>query len=486
MALTMLREAPGPHSSAPAIGAVLAAALLSLATPASADEPPAVPSTTSPSDPAPVPSAASTADPPSDAPPTPAEPTPPTDAPEAPPGPAAPPAPAAPATPAAPPTPAAPADPAAPPVRPPGELLRWSGALFRWGHGVSASALGVSSADNYVEGWSGAASSDNDVYTQTFALSGGYFILRRPPHQLRVSTSLAVDVELTNSDTTTYKQQPDLRDIPLRLTYTTTLWSRGDGGPIKGDAAMYDPTLLGRGDHRTWGLVAASLRFPTSRPSQGSGLVLGTSLAVGARQQIKLLGSDAPGLTHLVVTLSETWSHFFHKATTPVNSAVNRTHADGNGVLILSDQLSGVANVENQLTTGLAVALPLYGGLQLDSSIRWATSFPHRISGGSGCDIMTVTGCVDLESGGQTTRQSTSFAVGLSYLILPELAVDLGYSNTADTLAENGRARNPFVSPNALFYAGATFSFDRVYQRFAEPDDLRAMLGEPAPAAPAQ
>jgi hypothetical protein len=64
--------------------------------------------------------------------------------------------------------------------------------------------------------------------------------------------------------------------------------------------------------------------------------------------------------------------------------------------------------------------------------------------------------------------------------------VDLGYSNSASSLGPSGTYRNPFVSPDALFYADVTFSFDRIYQRFADPEGLRAMLGEPARSAPAR
>lgn len=364
-----------------------------------------------------------------------------------------------------------------------GELLPWSGTLFSWGHAVSASMLGVRSAESVVTGFDGQVSSDSDVYTQTFALSGGYFILRRPPHQLRVSTTVAMDVELTDGNTTVQRHEPALRDIPLRLAYTPVLWSKGDGRPIRGDAAMLDPTLLGRGDHRTWGLVAGSLRLPTSRVSQGTGLLLGTSLSVGARQQVALLGGGAPGLTHLIVTLSETWSHFFYEATTPVGVSVLR--ADASGRAFLGDQLRGAANVENQLTTALSVALPLYEGLQLDTTFRFHHDFKYSFSGGSGCTPL-ATGCVDLSSGTSgSVIASTSFGAGLSYLILPELSVDLGYWNSASQVGPSGTYRNPFVSPSALFYADLTVSFDRLYQRFADPPGLRAMLGEPAEPPPA-
>lgn len=447
MSPTPPREPPPPRRLAIcpilATGAVLA--LCALARPAVADEPPPA---TPPTTPAPEP-------------------------------PGAPPSP-----PAAPQDPGTAPDPLPPPALPAsGELLPWAGTWFSWGHAVSASILSIPSAENDASGFNGQVSPANR-YAQAFSLSGGYFILRRPPHQLRISTTVAVDAELTNPGTTIQKREPDLRDIPLRLVYTPTLWSKGDGGPIRGDAALFDPTLLGRGDHRTWGLVAGSLRFPVSRVSRGAGLLLGTSLSAGLRQQVALLGSGAPGLTHLVVTVSETWSHLFYKATTPVSSDLAIPRVDASGTAFASDQLRGTPNVENQLTTAVSLTLPLYERLQLDTTFRFHHDFRYSVSGGSGCTVL-ATGCVDLSPG--TTGSvvaSTTFGIGLSYLILPELSVDLGYWNTASQIGSNGTYRNPFVSPDALLYADLTLSFDRLYQRFADPGGLRATLGEPPDPPP--
>ncbi len=351
--------------------------------------------------------------------------------------------------------------------------MPWAGTLFQWYHSTSLS-LFDSSSDF------GLATSEGS-YSQTFAFSGGYFIFRRPPHQLRVWTNVAVTTELTNSDTTTRLREAVVNDVPLNLTYTPTLFSEGNGGPMKGPAAMGSPTLLGRGDNRTWGVVSGSIRFPTSQQSQGAGRVLSTSLGLGARQQLKLLGSDAAGLTHAVVGLGETWSHHFYKASAIVNSSdLPSWSTPGAETQFFS---SGPA-IENELTTTVYLVLSLYAGLQLNSSFRYTLQIPLGFKS-SPCEVQTISGCVDLPQTGTTNREVTSFELGLSYLIVPELAVDVGYENTAFTLGEDGRTRDPFTSPNALFYAGLTISFDRFYQRFGEPDNLKTTLGrsgEPRPA----
>lgn len=363
---------------------------------------------------------------------------------------------------------------------PEGEMLRWAGARFDWYHGATLATLGIRE-ETVFKGFKG--SGEDELYGQSFAFSGGVFIVKQAPHQLRASTAISVQTELTNSEATTRNREPQINDIPLRLTYTPVLFSTGSGGPIKGAAALYDPTLLGRGDHRTWGILFGSVAFPTSSRSQGIGRLLTTSLSAGARQQIKLLGSDAPGLTHAIVGISGGWTHHFDKASTPVSSNVQVPRQSGSFTRVISDQLSGDPLVENTVGGTISLVLSLYAGLQLESSFGFGHQIPYSFKGNS-CEVQLTLGCLDLPESEATTRDYTSFSLGLSYLILPEAAVALGYENTAYTMKLNGQSRDPFFSPSSQFYAGLSLSFDRLYQRFAEPENLATLLGEkPEPGA---
>ncbi len=179
------------------------------------------------------------------------------------------------------------------------------------------------------------------------------------------------------------------------------------------------------------------------------------------------------------------WSHFFTRASTAVNPELERPRQSGGGGPILSDQLSGNAAVENQVGITVGLVLSLYEGLQLSSGFSWVRAIPYSFKGNT-CEVVTATGCIDLPQSESSQRDYTSFDLGLSYLIIPELAVSFGYENTASTLGENGQGRDPFVSPSSIFYTGLSISFDRFYQRFAEPENLAALLGEkPRPAVPA-
>lgn len=414
---------------APALWTATAVGLAQLAAvaPAAAQGTPVAPTATSPADP--VPSPPGTETPPAPvAPPQPAPVAPPPPAPVAPPPPA----------PVAPPPPA----PVASPPPPPPEssaLLPWAGTLVSHGFGYSVS--------------SGTVNGIGDVrlesYSVTTALSGGYFLLQRPRHLLRAATGISVsysDILSVSPPSIVVGpgDNPALGDIPLSLEYTLTALSYGDGAPIKGAAAMSDPTLLGKGDHRTWVRARGSLSFPTSDSSQQAGRALGTTLSVGLRQQLKLLGSTAPGLTHLVLQADGAWGHSFFGAAAPEYTRRS----------------------DNALSLSISLLLSVFRDLQLSSGVTVAQSYHEQSVGIGGTPLL------------DGSASQTNARVGLSYLLLPELSASLSYSHT---WGSSGGA--PTLSANAAS-AGLAFSIDRFYQRFAEPDRLRLQMGEPAEPPP--
>lgn len=342
-------------------------------------------------------------------------------------------------------TPAAPVAP-----KPP---LSWAGTTFDWGTLFSASILGV--GPSYV-------GTEDEQVLMTWGVTPSYFVFWRPRHQLSVSTHVAVEVELTNSNTTTKKHQAEIADVPLGLDYAATLFTRGHGPTLGGVRAMHDPTLLGEGSFRTWALVSTYLVLPASPESRAAGVDLGTSVGAGLRQQIPLLGGDSRWLSSLLITASERWSHAFTSEAT--------SNGSGPPGLLEGSYSFGPAVVPNTLRHTLSFTLPIYRDLQLDTSFQLRHGFPASVGlGGTGC-VQIATGCVSqtpVQTG--VVRTSTRFVLGLSYAIIPELGIALGYVNDSSTVSEDGTKRGIFYSPEARFYTNVTFSFDRFYQRLAAP-----------------
>lgn len=326
--------------------------------------------------------------------------------------------------------------------------LSWGGTTFDWGTQLSTKILGIGS--NYV-------GTEDEQVVMTWSLTPSYFVFWRPDHQLSVSARLTVYEELTNSNTTAQKRSPQLADIPLGLDYAATLFTRGHGPTLGGVQTMRDPTLLGEGSFRTWGLVWSHLVFPTSPDSRASGVDLGTSLGAGIRQQIPLLGGDSRWLRYLLVTATERWSHAFLGASTstgfpgrPVTSSIH-------------DPV-----VPNTLSHTLGLTLSIHRDLQLDSTLQLRNGFPASVGSGGPTCVQIATGCVSpapIAGGGSAVRSSTRFSLGVSYEIIPELGVALGYLNDASRPAEEGAVGGFFYSIDAKFYTNVTFSFDALYRR---------------------
>ena len=340
----------------------------------------------------------------------------------------------------------------APPVAPK-PPLSWAGTTLDWEVDLSAKVLGI--GPDYL-------GTEDEHVSMTWSLSPGYFVFWRPRHQLSVRTRVAVAVELTNSNTTATKQEPLLADIPLGLDYAATLFTSGHGPTIGGVRAMHDPTLLGEGDWRTWALVSTYLVFPASPISRAAGLDLGTSIGAGIRQQIKLLGGDSRWLSYLLVTAGERWTHAFTSAPASVIGGPRGT-IDG-------PYSSGAVVLPNTLRHSLSLTLPIYRELHLDTTLALRHGFPASLGSTGPACVQTLTGCVSRSPvAASVVHTSTVFALGLSYEIIPELGIALGYVNDASNLKVDGTKRSLFYSPDALFYTNVTFSFDRLYQRIVAP-----------------
>ncbi|MFT3772122.1 MAG: hypothetical protein QM820_42495 [Minicystis sp.] len=317
----------------------------------------------------------------------------------------------------------------------------WAGTTFVWDHEVPLSLLGA--APKYAE--------PSGVYQMSLALSPGFFVLWRPRHQLRLSTRIGVSFFLGNdSDTTTSPRRADLDDIPIQIAYAGVPFIHGEGAAYAGPAAMQDPTLLGRGDVRTWILPTGAVTFPASSRSRALGLYAQTTVGLGLRQQLPISGGSV--FSHVFITLSERWTHFFARSLDSMP---------------LSDQLASPFYQLNALHHTIELLFPIYRGLELHALLGLDHSI--RQSVGPTC-VQTPSGCIMLAPSPSTiTVSGTRFGVDLAYSILPELAVSFGYANAGPTMDGVGGRRNVFYSVDALLFADVVFSFDRLYERLSAP-----------------
>jgi hypothetical protein len=324
------------------------------------------------------------------------------------------------------------------------DRVRFSGTTLWWSHLLSTSAAGID--QSYL-------TRENDLYTMSFGVRPAYFPIWTPDHKLRVSTYIGMTANLIDGREHTPPRDagPDIDDIPLQVRHVATLYSSREGASIGGPAAMRDPSLLGGGDWSTWLIGSGSLTFPLSEQSKAAGFVLVPWLNFAVRQQIKLLGSDAPGLTHMLLATGFSWSHPFRSYPSFLNKEVPAS--------------------EDYISYTLNMTVALYGGLQLSSGFGFVQSIIDWDDRGPTCALITNGECVQFnEPRSDRNRISSSqLSVSLAYLILPELAADVGYTNMGSTIGEDGRRRGVFYGPNASFTANVTLSIDRLIQRITAP-----------------
>jgi hypothetical protein len=305
------------------------------------------------------------------------------------------------------------------------------------------------------------------AYTTSVVLSPTCFLYRSPRHQLRAAAALTVLVDAADTVTSSTTHDPLVLDLPLTLSDAITLTS--SGGPNlsrPGPSETLDPALQGGGEFHTWLLTGGGVTFPTSTASQSVGRALATSLTVGLRQRIRLLGSRSPAFPHATLSLTETWRHDFFGH----GGALAPTTPLPTGEPVEHHAIFGATSaIQDRFLHRLSLLLPFYGGLQLTADV--ALRHDLRDSPDPPPCIQLPTGCASTPSGnaGASLLTFTQFDIALTYLILPEVSVAVGYDSFTSTVGLDGQGTKFIGEPSALFYADLTLFPERFFHRFLPP-----------------
>jgi hypothetical protein len=321
--------------------------------------------------------------------------------------------------------------------------LPWRDSAFIFNTAATSTALGIG-RDN-IGTDSEYMGMEWDIWPRIHLLDP----IKLPNDDLTVQAYAGVTVELTNSDTTRKRNEPTFIDTSLSLGYTRTLYQSKD---------------------KEWGFKAGVLTgvvLPTSHTSMSQGKYLNYTLTALAIGNIKLLGSKADGLNNLTVIGTLGWSHLFSRSYTATNPYIERTRQNATGASFESDQLTFYSFDIDRVTPGIRLILPLYKDLSFWASGRLVGRFKHRNQGSSGCEAITLTGCVKAGSDPNAptyfTNSSIDFSIAQSVYDLFD--VRLGYSNETLTLGEDGRTRNFLYSPEAQFYLDLWANLDIIYSK---------------------
>jgi len=345
--------------------------------------------------------------------------------------------------------------------RPGAAWVRWRGSALNWSHDVTTTAVGIG-RDNI--------GSENEVYSQGFGGTLNFFVIDEKDFRLRMTTALGFDVELTDSGSTTTRNEPRFRDVPLTIA---------TGG-----------LTLAHSDNDEWAfgfIPNFTTIFPTSPISQDQGVYLTVSPRLLTFLAAPILGNEAAHLKGIFAGVSVRYDRTFSRANVPTNPALERPRTDPSGNVFFSDQISGNRLGENMVRVGGFVFLEEKFGpstLWLFAGPSWTVSFLPEFSDAD-C-VETATGCVDVgnDPNAPNTRITTGFGGGVSFFPSAEFGFGLNYSNNALQLGEDGQRRDIFYSPDATFNAELIVSVDAIYERIVgDPrKDPVIIFGKNAPA----
>jgi hypothetical protein len=314
--------------------------------------------------------------------------------------------------------------------------IPWHGSTLLFDQSVTTQTVGVG-ADYQ---------SANPTYEWWLALKPRYFVYETRATAVSVNLWANLFLELTNSDTTTRR-----REAVIGPTY---LW------------ASYARTLRARGGYKTTFTIGPRVTLPTDKVARNSGQILGAGATAGLTQAFPLRGTSARALRGARLSVGAIYNHPFTRATTGVNDDLRWTRQDVAGRPILSDQLTGAALVRHALNASLSVELDVLPRLTLSASYVLLNAWLQPPPGRSNC-VVILTGCDQpIEVVDPTTfRVSTWGTAAISYDVVDDLSVSLGYYNLASQIGSDGARRNPLWSPAARFFLSLTGNLDVVYAR---------------------
>jgi hypothetical protein len=328
---------------------------------------------------------------------------------------------------------------------------RWRGTSLKWGQSATTTALGVGN-DNQ--------SSSSETYTHGYWALLNYYLLQDDSGSLRLNSSPGLDVELTNSNTTTLLREPQLRDLNLTASGRIVLWD---------DRASKQLLDL-------W--PSMTVLLPTSEVSRKTGMYFTTSPRVSLTHTTAFL-RDVDFPNAFVMGVAARWDHRFTQATEPVSTAVAErvVRPDTDYNIRPADNLTGSPEAHDAVTgqalfylAGELFAQPIFFSVAAGYTRQFLFTFSSDcVDVGDGTCLDVVDNDDVLPGGTGSTRDSSLFSVSLEYWMFPELSWSIGYANSSAQPGPDGLNRSPFYSPAATFTTQIVIGIDAIYEGLAGP-----------------
>jgi hypothetical protein len=317
-----------------------------------------------------------------------------------------------------------------------GASVRFHGSVLLFDQSVTTTTVGL--GQDY--------QTANPVYEWWIAFKPRYYLFETRSDSLSLALWANLFLELTDSDTTTRRREP--------LLGPTYAW------------ATYAHTLRAERSYRTIVSIGPRLTLPTDKAAWDTGQRLGLGGSAELSQTFPLAGKHARALQGLRLALGAIYTHTFSEYRSRANDDLARQRQDVNGRPLIDPQLGGAMITADWLTLAFSGELQVLRKLEFSASYvvlnKWGytpSAVPLGLSTGPDRPAM-----IDDPT---TYSVSTWLTSSVSYLVVDELTVSLGYYNLANQLALDGTRRNPLWSPSARLFLTLTANLDAIYQRAA-------------------
>lgn len=309
---------------------------------------------------------------------------------------------------------------------------------FNWTNTASTQIFGV--GQDYQGG-------DSQQYTMDFQLNVRYAFIADSVKRFYANVGFGWGAELTNSDSTTKRNEWQLRDMSVGLGYQHRVYKNADG------------TIA------TLPVVSANMVLPTSPLSRGQGKYLATSLNAALVQTLPIV-PKSDWLSDIYLVGGVGWTHLFARSYTPTNEVVGvqQPRQGPDGAVIPNDQLVMSSFAMDNARLDLAYYITIYKDLSFNNSWEILLPFKHQFPA---TDVTNIaTGPVHVGASNVVLNPITTFDIGLSYSLFNMARIDLGYQNITAQLNDNrGKRRSVFYGPDAAFYTNVSVYIDSILDK---------------------
>jgi len=329
---------------------------------------------------------------------------------------------------------------------------RWHGSIAHFDQSIGTQTAGLG-ADYQ---------SHNPVYEWWFAFKPRLYAYETRVEYVSLHGWANLYWELTNSDTTTYRNEPVLGP--------TWLW------------ANYGRTIFERGDVKTSLFFGPRFRLPTDKESRNAGLIASAGGGVGFGQTFPIYGKGAPALPGSRFGFEARYFHPFNRSTTHVYPALGRVRQDVAGRTVVSDVLDGSMNTQHELWLLASGTVHITDKLNLTLTYVLINYWDYRPPETPICSAST--GCVTPS----TTTDPTRYRVrpwvlaSIDYDVIDEMSLSLGYYNLASQIGPDGQRRSPFWSPDARVFFTVVGNLDVIYDTLTKDRSQRDAVARALPA----